>query len=64
MYDCFENLKFITAGFSQEWKDIEMMNEDNMRIRDEIDILRGKYVALKKFAHEKKISLPPEMEAL
>lgn len=41
-----------------------MMNEDNMRIRDEIDILRGKYVALKKFAHEKKISLPPEMEAL
>ncbi|CRL06031.1 CLUMA_CG018913, isoform A [Clunio marinus] len=47
-----------------EWKDIEMMNEDNMRIRDEVDIIRAKYTALKKFAHEKKISLPPELENL
>lgn len=40
------------------------MNEDNMRIRDEVDIIRAKYVALKKFAHDKKITLPPELETL
>ena len=28
------------------------MNDDNMVIRDEIDVIRAKYVALKKFANE------------
>jgi hypothetical protein len=41
-----------------------MMNEDNMRIRDEVEVIRAKYIALKKFAHDKKISLPPELETL
>jgi hypothetical protein len=40
------------------------MNDDNMVIRDEIDVIRAKYVALKKFANDKKISLPPELENL
>lgn len=40
------------------------MNEDNMRVRDEIDVIRNKYIALKKFALEKKINLPPELDAL
>lgn len=46
----------------QEWRDIESMNDDNMRIRDEIDVMRSKYTALKKFAIEKKILIPPELE--
>lgn len=41
-----------------------MMNEDNMRIRDEIDVIRAKYAALKKFAHNEKISIPQELENL
>lgn len=64
MYECFANQKFIIDDSLQEWKDIELMNEDNMRIRDEVDIIRAKYSALKKFAHDKKISLPPELENL
>lgn len=54
---------FIDTYF-QEWRDIESMNDDNMVIRDEIDVIRAKYVALKKFANDKKISLPPELENL
>ncbi|KAL7021100.1 hypothetical protein ACKWTF_011756 [Chironomus riparius] len=49
---------------TQEWRDIESMNDDNMVIRDEIDVIRAKYVALKKFANDKKISLPQELENL
>ncbi|CAO1430115.1 unnamed protein product [Diamesa tonsa] len=49
---------------SQEWKDIELMNEDNHRIQDETDVLKAKYEALKKFAHSKKIQLPIELETL
>lgn len=40
------------------------MNDDNMVIRDEIDVIRAKYTALKKFANDKKIALPPELENL
>ena len=43
---------------------MEVMNEDNHRIRDEIEVLHGKYDALKKFAQSKKILLPPELEHL
>ncbi|XP_070503667.1 transcription factor MafK isoform X4 [Chironomus tepperi] len=49
---------------TQEWRDIESMNDDNMVIREEIDVIRAKYTALKKFANDKKISLPPELENL
>lgn len=59
-----ETRNFIIDYRLQEWKDIELMNEDNMRIRDEIDVIRAKYTALKKFAHDKKINLPPELEGL
>ncbi|XP_049882389.1 transcription factor MafK isoform X2 [Pectinophora gossypiella] len=49
---------------SQEWHDMELMQEENARIREEIDALRGKYDALKRFAHMKNIPLPPELEIL
>lgn len=56
--------EFLIENFLQEWKDIESMNDDNHRIRDEVEVLRHKYDALKKFAHSKKIALPPELENL
>lgn len=43
---------------------MEIMNDDTLRICDETDIMRGKYEALKKFAINKKIVLPPELETL
>ncbi|KAG5672967.1 hypothetical protein PVAND_003053 [Polypedilum vanderplanki] len=49
---------------SQEWRDIEAMNTDNMAIREEIEVIRAKYTALKKFANDKKIALPIELENL
>ncbi|XP_061725235.1 transcription factor MafK [Cydia fagiglandana] len=49
---------------SQEWHDMELMQEDNNRIRDEIEALRSKYDALKRFAVMKNIPLPPELELL
>ncbi|XP_047999828.1 transcription factor MafK-like [Leguminivora glycinivorella] len=48
----------------QEWHDMELMQEDNNRIRDEIEALRSKYDALKRFAVMKNIPLPPELELL
>ena len=56
--------KIFIDSFFQEWRDIESMNDDNMVIRDEIDVIRAKYVALKKFANDKKILLPQELENL
>lgn len=43
---------------------MEHMQEDNGRIRDEIEALRSKYDALKRFAVMKNIPLPPELELL
>ena len=58
------NLKFIIRYRLQEWRDIEKMNEDNMKVRDEIEMFRERYIALKKFAHDKKIVIPQEFESL
>ncbi|KPJ14154.1 Transcription factor MafK [Papilio machaon] len=49
---------------SQEWHDMEAMQEENTRIRDEIEALRSKYDALKRFAMMKSIPLPAELEML
>jgi hypothetical protein len=57
-------MEFLIDSKFQEWRDIEGMNTDNMVIRDEIDVIRAKYTALKKFANDKKIQLPPELENL
>jgi transcription factor MAFF/G/K len=43
---------------------MELMNEDTLRIFDEVEVLKGKYEALKKFAIAKKILLPPELETV
>ncbi|XP_041985968.1 transcription factor MafK [Aricia agestis] len=49
---------------SQEWHDMEAMQEENTRIREEIEALRSKYDALKRFAIMKSIPLPAELEML
>lgn len=65
IYDISNHLcHFIKLIIIQEWRDMEMMQEDNTRIMEEIMAWRGKYDALKKFAASKKIPLPPELEHL
>ncbi|XP_015520163.1 transcription factor MafK-like isoform X2 [Neodiprion pinetum] len=49
---------------SQEYRDMEAMQEDNERMREEVESWRAKYNALKKFAIEKKIYIPPELETM
>ena len=41
---------------------MELMQDENNRIRDEVEALRGKYDALKRFAIMKNIPLPPDLE--
>lgn len=47
---------------TQEYRDMEEMHENNNRMRDEIESWYVKFQALKKFALEKKIMVPPELE--
>ncbi|XP_077283500.1 MAF bZIP transcription factor K [Arctopsyche grandis] len=49
---------------TQEWRDMEGMQDDNNRMRDEVAALRAKYEALKRFAIHKNIPLPPELQIL
>lgn len=49
---------------TQEYRDMEAMQDDNNRMRDEIETYHSKYMALKKFAAEKKIHIPPELETM
>ncbi|XP_038217285.1 transcription factor MafK [Colias croceus] len=49
---------------SQEWHDMEAMQEENNRIRDEIEALRSKYDALKRFATMKSIPLPADLDII
>lgn len=47
---------------NQEIQDMEMMEEDNMMLRREIDSLYAKYDALKLFASHKKIPIPADLD--
>lgn len=47
---------------SQEYRDMERMQQDNNIIREEIEALVFKYEALKKFAVMKKIPIPVELD--
>lgn len=49
---------------SVEWRNMEALNEDNNRIREESVSIRNKYEALLKFAHQQKIPIPPELETI
>lgn len=42
---------------------MEKKREDNQKIRDEAKSLMHKFEALKKFAIDNKISIPPELDS-
>ena len=46
----------------KEYEDIDHVKEDIIRMQEEVDGLHRKYEALKRFASQKKIRLPPEFE--
>merc|ERR1712079_412492 len=45
----------------KEYKDLDFVKEDNDEMRKEIDRNREKFEALKRFAMQKKISIPQEL---
>lgn len=47
---------------TQEYRDMENMQDDNNRMREEVESWHAKYQSLKKFAAENKIPIPPELE--
>ncbi|XP_063234492.1 transcription factor MafK isoform X1 [Bacillus rossius redtenbacheri] len=49
---------------SQEYRDMEAMHDNNNRMREEVETLRMKYEALKKFAALKKVPIPPELQSI
>ncbi|XP_053687853.1 transcription factor MafK isoform X1 [Sabethes cyaneus] len=49
---------------SQEWRDMEDMHDQNTKIQEEVETMRSKYEALRKFAISNKIPLPPELDVL
>lgn len=46
----------------KEWRDMEMMQQGNNKLREECVSWRLKFEALKKFAIDNKIPVPPELE--
>lgn len=49
---------------SQEWRDMEKMQEDVTRMGEEVTTMKSRYEALIKFAMNNKIPIPPELETL
>lgn len=49
---------------STEWRDLENLQQENNKIREEIRTLKNKYEALKKFAIMKNIPIPPELQTI
>ncbi|KAG4067534.1 hypothetical protein HA402_005306 [Bradysia odoriphaga] len=47
---------------TQEWHDMEAMQDANQRIREDTELWRRKYESLKKFAMTNKIAIPAELE--
>ena len=45
----------------KEYKDLDFVQEDNGQMREEIESLHKKFEALKRFAQQKKIGIPPEL---
>lgn len=47
---------------TQEWHDLEQIQLDTSRLQEDTDNWVRKYDALKKFAVEQKIPIPPELQ--
>lgn len=49
---------------SQEWHDIEKMEDEVKRLADEVNVIKKRYGGLKAFALSNDISIPSGLEAL
>lgn len=49
---------------TQEWKDMETMQQELICMREEMNGIRNHYESLKQFAINNKIPIPPELEHL
>ncbi|EFA09117.1 transcription factor MafK [Tribolium castaneum] len=49
---------------TQEWRDMETMQEEIKHMKDEMSSIRTRFEALKKFAINNKIPIPTELENL
>ncbi|XP_044759323.1 transcription factor MafG [Coccinella septempunctata] len=49
---------------THEWRDLEITQEEVVRMKDEMINIESRFEALKKFATSNKISIPPEFDTL
>lgn len=49
---------------TSEWRDSEVMQQEVVMMREEIVGIKSRYEALKQFAIQQKIPIPPELEHL
>lgn len=49
---------------TQEWRDMETMQDEINRMKDEVGTIRTRYDALKKFAVNNKIPIPSDLETV
>lgn len=49
---------------TQEWRDMETMQDEVNKMREEAGAIKGRYEALKKFAAKNNIAIPRELETL
>lgn len=49
---------------TQEWRDMEGMHDVVITMKEEVNNVTIRYEALKKFAIENKIAIPPELETI
>lgn len=49
---------------TQEWRDMEVMQDEITKMHEEVNSIKTRYDALKKFATNNKISIPRELETL
>lgn len=49
---------------TQEWRDMDVMQDEVKQMREEMSTFKNRYEALKQFAMRNKIPIPPELEHL
>uniref|UniRef100_A0A1B6LTA8 Basic leucine zipper domain-containing protein n=1 Tax=Graphocephala atropunctata TaxID=36148 RepID=A0A1B6LTA8_9HEMI len=57
-----EQIDELETEKSQEYRDMEMMEDDNNTMRLQLQDLQARYAALKKFALLRNIPIPPELD--
>jgi transcription factor MAFF/G/K len=68
VFDCscrikrIEQIDELETEKSAEYRDMEMMEEENSSLRLQLQDLQARYTALKKFALQRNIPIPPELD--